>query len=219
MWFIIPSLSSTLFPLTIKWLILLPLILVEAKLWKNLVFLSPSFGHRHLDFCFYLISSSRTLLSKRSISSSLLAKSSSDSLWDSYFLSIDCSYSRILALRGPTGLKLLLIHSLMLFFNIFSFKESLNPTQPLTLKLFHHSLIEALERLSSSHISSKRKGEGPHFMLLESRKMGQWSEVGLGRPLVDFKIQIYPVTGDEEFVKVRHCRRIMMVGPREVSPS
>lgn len=64
MWLVIPSRSSNLRPLTIKQVILFPLILAEAILWKNLVFLFPSLSHQHLDLCFHLISSSRTLRPK-----------------------------------------------------------------------------------------------------------------------------------------------------------
>lgn len=40
------------------------LLLKDANPWKNLLFLSPSFSHIHLDLCLHIISSSLTSLQK-----------------------------------------------------------------------------------------------------------------------------------------------------------
>lgn len=173
--------SSNLVSPSVKELILFPLILADAKWWKNLVFLSPSLNHLQWDLWLHLIFSSHTFLRKVPFNCSLLILSFSSSWESSSFLSSSWISSKMLILTTLISPKWFLAHSLIFTFLSLILYAWTNPGFPSTTQLPHHSLISPDNSFSSSHISSKRKGEGPHLSHCVSSMTGQWSNRGLGR--------------------------------------
>ena len=152
-----------------------------AILWKNLVFLSPSFNQSFLDFCLHKVSSIKTqflYFSKSLIRASAFSKARGLTL---FFESQNWIQEKALDFLAKTLPKTSLFHLLRSLLRAFNFSARQWLLDPTTEYPVHHAFISSLNPSYRSHIFLKRKGVLPFLTSLSSKEMGQWSETILGR--------------------------------------
>ena len=138
--FTTPSLISFSFvnqvPLILTRAIIFLILWALTILWKNLVFLSPSFSHTSLDFCFHEICVRRTHFLKSSCAP-LLAYSWTTSGQTTFTLSQSSTWFKANALLTSTLPKTFLFQSLSNDFKAFSFTAKTKLVDPLKLRPSH----------------------------------------------------------------------------------